>query len=262
MLLGRGLRLPFPESHNQASTPGARLELDLCGPIRPQARGGEQYYLVLVDCCTRYGWVYILKDKATAGTTVKEHVVLLQTQYNIQVKCLRSDGGSGWLSNSMRSFCKSRGITQEVTTPHTSQQNGVAERRIGVLATIARSLLHWAHLPQYWWGHAILWANHLHNIRAVEHNKTLYEAFHGHAPSFENLRVFGCKVHVLIQAPERQRLRVGKLAPRTRECLYLGHTLGTKGALVWNPQEQRVFTSRDVTYEELVPFYAPSATQP
>jgi transposase InsO family protein len=255
-LAGKGKRLPFPVSQNRAAAPGDRLHFDLCGPIRPQARGGELYYLVLVDCCTRYGWVYLLKDKATAGPTIRDHVTMLRTQHAIHVKTLRSDGAKEWLSKHMQQFCKAHGITQEVTTPYTSQQNGVAERRIGVLATIARTLLHGGHMPQQWWGHAILWANYLHNLRTVHEGHTLYEAFHHKRPPIQDLHVFGCKVHVLTQAAERSRLKVGKLAPKTRECMYLGHQPGTKAALVWDPQAQRVLTSRDVTCEDTVTFYA------
>jgi hypothetical protein len=110
-LAGKGKRLPFPVSQNRAASPGDRLHFDLCGPIRPQARGGELYYLVLVDCCTRYGWVYLLKDKASAGPTVRDHVTMLRTQYAMHVKVLRSDGAKEWLSHSMQQFCKAHGIT-------------------------------------------------------------------------------------------------------------------------------------------------------
>jgi hypothetical protein len=103
-----------------------------------------------------------------------------------------------------------------------------------------------------------MWGNHLHNVRTVYNGKPLSELFHGQAPDLHDLRVFGGKVHVLYQAPERQRLHIGKMAPRTRECVYLGHKLGTKGALVWDPHAQRVLTSRDVTYDETAPYYAPA----
>lgn len=44
---------------------------------------------------------------------------------------------------------------QERVNTGASQQNGVAERKIGVIGERVRTLLSWAELPLPWWGEAV-----------------------------------------------------------------------------------------------------------
>eukprot|EP00253_Pinus_taeda_P033605 PITA_33605 len=60
-------------------------------------------------------------------------------------------------------FCKSHGIIQQFTVPHTPQQNGVAERKNRTLVECARSMLQGKGLSNSFWAEAINTAIYLKN---------------------------------------------------------------------------------------------------
>jgi hypothetical protein len=59
------------------------------------------------------------------------------------------------------------GIVHELTTAHTSQQNGVAERNICVLFNCARTILHESGFPLSFWAEAINYAATTRNLCPV-----------------------------------------------------------------------------------------------
>lgn len=60
-------------------------------------------------------------------------------------------------------FFAERGITHELTVPHSSSQNGAVERAHGILQTKIRTLLIGGRVPPYLWSEALLCAVYLHN---------------------------------------------------------------------------------------------------
>ena len=56
-------RLPFPFSKSIAPKPFNLVHVDLWGPYKTADTSGAYYLLSLLDDCTRYTWVYLLKNK-------------------------------------------------------------------------------------------------------------------------------------------------------------------------------------------------------
>jgi transposase InsO family protein len=52
-------------------------------------------------------------------------------------------------------YCKSRGITHEVTPRYTPQQNGKIERLNRTYKEKVRCLMLDSHIAVEWWGHAV-----------------------------------------------------------------------------------------------------------
>lgn len=50
----------------RAEKPLELIHGDLCGPIAPPTLGGNNYFMLLVDDCTRLMWVAMLKHKNEA----------------------------------------------------------------------------------------------------------------------------------------------------------------------------------------------------
>ncbi|CAI7857542.1 unnamed protein product [Closterium sp. NIES-54] len=74
---------------------------------------------------------------------------------DLPVLCLHSDRGGEFSSDLLRAFCRSRGIRQTFTLPASPQQNGIAERRIGMVMDVARtSMIHVA-APHFLWPFAV-----------------------------------------------------------------------------------------------------------
>jgi transposase InsO family protein len=63
------------------------------------------------------------------------------------IKTLQYDNGDEYISQEFRQFCDSKGIIHETTYPHTSQQNGIAERKNRHILETIRTIIRAAHMP-------------------------------------------------------------------------------------------------------------------
>ncbi|CAI7784877.1 unnamed protein product [Closterium sp. NIES-54] len=73
---------------------------------------------------------------------------------------LHSDRGGEFSSDLVRALCRAKGIRQMFTLPASPQQNGIAERRIGMVMDVARtSMIHTA-APHFLWPFAVQYAAH------------------------------------------------------------------------------------------------------
>ena len=87
-------------------------------------------------------------------------------------------------SREFNQYCKSNGILQQFTVPHTPQQNGVAERKNRTLVECARSMLQGKNISNGFWAEAINTTVYLKNrspTKSLE-LKTPFEAFYGYKP--------------------------------------------------------------------------------
>ena len=69
------------------------------------------------------------------------------------------------------------------------------------------------------------------------------ELWSGRKPRFQHLRIWGCPAYV-------RKRNAGKLETRSKVCLFVGYPKWTKGSLIYNPNEQKVFVSTNVIYLE------------
>lgn len=75
--------------------------------------------------------------------------------------------------------------------------------------------------------------------------KTPYESWTGNKPNIEHLHVFGCIAHVKVPS-----VHTNKFDDRSEMMIYLGREPGTKGCRLYNPDNNKIFVSRDVVFEE------------
>nr|GEV05265.1 retrovirus-related Pol polyprotein from transposon TNT 1-94 [Tanacetum cinerariifolium] len=78
-----------------------------------------------------------------------------------QVKKLRSDNGTKFKNHNLEAFCDEKGILQNLSSPCTLKQNGVAERRNRTLIEAARTMLNSTSLPTQFWREAVNAVYHL-----------------------------------------------------------------------------------------------------
>jgi transposase InsO family protein len=91
---------------------------------------------------------------------------------------LRTDRGGEVTSNEFGEFCKSQGISRQLTATYTPQQNGVGERKNRTIMNDVRSMLNEGKVPKTFWSEAAKWCVHIQNqcpTAAVE-DKTPEEA--------------------------------------------------------------------------------------
>ena len=89
-------------------------------------RGGKKYFLTLIDDCTKYCYVYLLRSKDEALEMFQHFKNEVENQLGRKIKVIRSDRG-GEYEAPFGDFCSQHGIIHQTTTPYSPQQNGVAE---------------------------------------------------------------------------------------------------------------------------------------
>ncbi|CAI7857344.1 unnamed protein product [Closterium sp. NIES-54] len=146
-----------------------------------------------------------------------------------------------------------RGMASHVLTftlPASPQQNGIAERRIGMVMDVARTSMIHAAAPHFLWPFAVQYAAHQLNLQprvsVPETSPTLrWTGKVGDASAF---RVWGSRAFV-------RDLSADKLSPRAVPCVFLGFPPDALGWQFYHPTSRRVLSSQDVTFDESVPFY-------
>ncbi|CAI7873601.1 unnamed protein product [Closterium sp. NIES-53] len=83
---------------------------------------------------------------------------------DLPVLRLHSDRGGEFSSDLLQEFCRGEGILQLFTLPVSSQRNGVAERRIGLVMEVARTSMIHAGAPHFLWPFVVRRAAHQLNL--------------------------------------------------------------------------------------------------
>ena len=245
-LLGKMTKAPFTGKGQRATK---RLELihsDVCGPMRVMARGGYYYFITFTDDFSRYGYVYLMKNKSDSFEKFKEYKVEVEKQIGggANIKILRSDRGGEYLSTEFKEYLKECGIVSQLTPPGTPQWNGVSERRNRTLLDMVRSMMSHADLPISFWGYALETAAFtLNRVPTKKVQKTPYEIWKEKRSGMNFMKVWGCKAFVKRQASD-------KLGPKSEECIFVGYPNETKAYYFYSPSEQKVFIARDAVFME------------
>nr|GFC61812.1 putative ribonuclease H-like domain-containing protein [Tanacetum cinerariifolium] len=147
-------------SHPPNPVPNTRqrlhlLHMDLCGPMRIVSINEKRYILVIVDDYSRYTWVHFLRSKDEAPEVIikflKRITVLLQSPVII----IRTDNGTEFKNQVLKVYFHSVGISHQMSSVRTPQQNGVVERRNRTLVEAARTMLIFSRAPLFLWAEAI-----------------------------------------------------------------------------------------------------------
>ena len=121
--------LPFPIHYSRAIAAFDMIHTDVWGIAPQSSRLGFKYYVTFIDDHSRFTWIYFLCFKSEILTTFKTFYNLVQTQFNKNIKVIRSDFGGEYISGDFSSFLTKNGIIHQKSCPHTPQQNGTAERK-------------------------------------------------------------------------------------------------------------------------------------
>jgi hypothetical protein len=242
-------RLPFTLSNHVSKQNFDLIHMDIWGPISVPSMLGFKYFLTIVDDKSRFTWIYLLKLKSEASTYIKHFCSMVKTQFETNIKCIRSDNGTEFL---LKKFYLENGIIHQTSCVSTPQQNGIVERKHQHILGIARALLFQANLPHIFWAHAVGHAIHIINRLHTPflNQKTPFQILFNELPDVSNLRVFGSLVFATTLSNHRK-----KLDPRSRKCIALGFRSGVKGHILFDLKNKEIFVSRDVIFfEHIFPY--------
>ena len=114
---------------SDTSRPLELLHLDFMGPTRTESFGGKRYIMVVVDDCTRYTLVILLRSKSDAPEHIETLCTRLQNEKNLKIDRISSDHGKEFKNSYMESFYTKLGISKKFFAPIIPQQNGAVERK-------------------------------------------------------------------------------------------------------------------------------------
>ncbi|CAI7802031.1 unnamed protein product [Closterium sp. NIES-53] len=202
---GRQRAAPRSSSFHPTTAPLQTLHMDVWGPASVSGQSRERYFLLIVDDYTRYTTVFPLCSKGQ----------------DLPVLRLHSDRGGEFSSSLLQDFCRGEGILQSFTLPDTPQQNGIAERRIGLVMEVPR-----VSLPET--SPTLRWTGEVGNA-------SVFWFWGSHA--------FVCDTSA------------DKLSPCAIPCVFLGFVPDASGWQFYHPTLRHVLPCQDVTFDESVPFY-------
>ncbi|CAI7914623.1 unnamed protein product [Closterium sp. NIES-54] len=253
---GRQRAAPHSSSFPSTIAPLQTLHMNVWGPARVIGQSRERYFLLVVDDYTQYTTVFPLRSK---GQVVDVLIPWIRTVcfqlcersgQDLPDMRLHSDRGCEFSSDLLRDFCRGEGILKPFTLPDSPQQNGIAERHIGLVMEVARTSMIHAAAPHFLWPFAVQYAAHHLNlwprVSLPETSPTLH--WTGKVGDASMLRVWGSRAFV-------RDLSADKLSARAIPCVILGFVLDVPGWQFYHPTSRRVLPSQDVTFDESVPFY-------
>ncbi|CAI7874008.1 unnamed protein product, partial [Closterium sp. NIES-53] len=167
---GRQRAAPHSSSFPPTEAPLQTLHLDVWGPARVRGQGHERNFLLVVDDYTHYTTVFPLRSKGEVPDVlipwIRAARLKLRERFGTEFPVLRlhSDRGGEFSSDLLAAFCAGHGIRQTFTLPASPQQNGIAERRIGLVMEVARTSMIHAAAPHFLWSFAVRYTAHQLNL--------------------------------------------------------------------------------------------------
>ncbi|CAI7871651.1 unnamed protein product [Closterium sp. NIES-53] len=161
---------PHSSLFPSTTAPLHTLHTDVWGPAAVDGTDQERYFLLVVDDYTRYTTVFPLRRKANVSGALIPWIHATRHQLrkwfcrDLLVLRLHSDGGGEFSSGLLEEFCRDKGIRQTFMLPASPQQNGIAERRIGLIMEVARTSMIHAAAPHFLCPFAVRYAAHQLNL--------------------------------------------------------------------------------------------------
>ncbi|GKB76616.1 retrovirus-related pol polyprotein from transposon TNT 1-94 [Tanacetum coccineum] len=169
-----------------------------------------------MDDYSRFRWVKFLASNDEAPDFIIKFLKMIQVRLNATVRNIRTDNGTEFVNQTLRSYYESVGISHETSVARTPQQNGVVERRNRTLVETARTI------------------------------KTPYELLHDRKPDLSYLHVFGALCY-----PNNDSEDLGKLQAKADIGIFIRYAPKKKAYYIYNRRTRKIFETIYVDFDEL-----------
>lgn len=136
----------------------------------------------------------LLHHKSKVIIKFKHFVEKSKAHLSLRVANLYCDIGGKYVSNDMKEYCNSKGISYHLKTPHTPQLNGITERMMRTIVGMARTFLWDSWLSKGFRDDAVLTATYLINrtqtFALPGEDRTPSDIWHGEKAKVKILRIF------------------------------------------------------------------------
>ena len=253
-------RVAHGQSQYQPTHAGRLVHADIVGPFTTSFNGGYKYALILVDDHTRFKFVHFLKAKSEAPDRVRTFIASMNAHASSRstspvriVGSLHTDNAGEFLSRQFTELLDTELVSQTTCPPHVHQLNGVAERAIQSIMTLARSYLTLSNVATTHWPHALEMAVDVLNRTGgptadTVDGPTSYELLTGERPRVLGIMPFGCRAYAV---KPREQYSKTTIDPRAWVGLNLGRSSKSPGAYkIYVPSIGRIVVTSDAYFEE------------
>jgi hypothetical protein len=181
--------------------------------------------------------------KESIPDSIIEYFTMIQRQTNKKLKRIYCDGGTEFINQTLKDWCKKEGIQLHWSPKETPQLNGVSERHVRTHKDGARTLLIHCGIPIRFWRYAVSHFVTVRNRSYVSDTTgiTPYEALYGKKPSVQHFGVFGCDAHYHVSRKDRSTMQ-SKMQPG----IYLGHDPDQNCSIIYRLKERDCIKTKDV----------------
>nr|GFA44740.1 retrovirus-related Pol polyprotein from transposon TNT 1-94 [Tanacetum cinerariifolium] len=204
-------------------------------PPKPVPNSRQRLHLLHMDL---YGLMRI------ASINGKRITVLLQSPVII----IRTDNSTEFKNQVLKEYFDSVGISHQMSSVRTPQQNGEVERRNRTLVEAARTMLIFSRASLFLWAEAIATMCFTQN-RSIIHrrfNKTPYELINGKKPDISFLHVFGALCY-----PKNDREDIRKLGAKGDIGFFIGYSADSCAYRIYNQRTKKILETMNVSFDEL-----------
>jgi hypothetical protein len=91
-----------------------------------QTRGEEKYCIIVIDDCTRYYYIYLLRDNDESLEIFKHYKNKIENQLDKKIKVIRNEESREYEAP-FGEFYPQNDIIYQTTTPYLPKQNSIVE---------------------------------------------------------------------------------------------------------------------------------------
>jgi len=249
----KAIRQPYPAASTNTSTHEDDLITWDSFDMGSQhlSMGRNRYISVFVVHRSRYAITVLHSD--STFSTMKRILIRAFARAGFTPKRVRHDGAGEYMSEELTAWLAEQGthIWSEQSNPHEQFGNAISEKLVDTLGKGIRTLLLHSQLPPEFWGAAALYYTDVYNhLPHASLNDEIPHTIHtGRQADVSWFRPFGCRATLF---RGRDLVEHHKLAPRGEQGVFigLGMTHGYKSWVVYCPRLNRVYVSRNVTFDE------------
>lgn len=183
-----------------------------------------------LDDFSGYSELILVRSKSENAKALVQLLKRWQRQLGKPLKTLRTDQGTEFLG-AVTAYCQQEGITRQLSTAYTPEQNGRAERLNRTLIERERAILLEHALPKCVWSEAMIAACYLRNrTTCADCSRKPHALFFGVTPDVSHLRTYGCRNFVYVEKDQRD-----KLDAASTEHAFVGYSPTSKAYRLLRP---------------------------
>nr|GEW70229.1 retrovirus-related Pol polyprotein from transposon TNT 1-94 [Tanacetum cinerariifolium] len=188
------------------------------------------------------------KSKDEAPEVIKSFLKRISILLQSPVIIIRTNNDTKFKNQALKEYFDSVGISHQMSSVRTPQQNGVVERRNQTLVEAAKTMLIFSRASLFLWAKAIATACFTQN-RSIIHrhfNKTPYELINGRKPDISFLYVSGALCY-----PKNDHEDIGKLGAKGDIGFFIGYFANSCAYRIYNRRTKKIIETMNVSFDEL-----------